>query len=110
MRPVSAFPPRLSLRLSLARCVCLRCFPHPLPVSTVKPPSFVATAPAAARPRRQWERRKDEARRLLAIFIPDVEGHRVSSFEPGSLECEVSVVTVLRQFREVWFMAHLVGW
>ncbi|CAM9177365.1 unnamed protein product [Pylaiella littoralis] len=53
---------------------------------------------------------KDEARRLLAIFIPDVKGHTLSSFEAGSLDCELTVKTVLSQLREVWFAAHLVGW
>ncbi|CAM9411371.1 unnamed protein product [Scytosiphon promiscuus] len=53
---------------------------------------------------------KAEAQRLLAIFIPDVKGHKLSSFEEGSLECELSVSAVLSQLREVWFPAHLVGW
>ena len=55
-------------------------------------------------------RSKDEAQRLLAIFIPDVEGHKLSSFEAGSLECKLTVSAVLSQLREVWFPAHLIGW
>eukprot|EP00752_Nemacystus_decipiens_P016278 g14557.t1 len=53
---------------------------------------------------------KDEARRLLAIFIPDVEGHKLSSFEAGSLQCKLTASAVLSQLREVWFPAHLIGW
>lgn len=55
--------------------------------------------------------RKDEARRLLAIFIPDVKGHVTSNFEGGgALECTLTVGAVLHQLKEVWFLAHLVGW
>lgn len=54
---------------------------------------------------------KDEARRLLAIFIPDVEGHKLSNFEAGEpLNCKLTAGAVLNQLREVWFLAHLVGW
>lgn len=53
---------------------------------------------------------KDEAQRLLAIFIPDVKGYTLSRFEAGSLECELSASAVIGQLREVWFLAHLVGW
>ncbi|CAN0068170.1 unnamed protein product, partial [Laminaria digitata] len=54
---------------------------------------------------------KDEARRLLAIFIPDVKSHKLSNFEAaGPLNCELTASAVLNQLREVWFLAHLVGW
>lgn len=53
---------------------------------------------------------KDEAQRLLAIFIPDVKGYTLSRFEAGSLKCELSAGAVIGQLREVWFLAHLVGW
>ncbi|CAN0151182.1 unnamed protein product, partial [Ectocarpus sp. 8 AP-2014] len=53
---------------------------------------------------------KDEAQRLLAIFIPDVKGYTLSRFEAGSLECELTASAVIGQLREVWFLAHLVGW
>lgn len=56
-------------------------------------------------------RSKDEARRLLAIFIPDVKSHKLSNFEAsGPLNCELTASAVLNQLREVWFLAHLVGW
>lgn len=57
--------------------------------------------------------RKDEARRLLSVFIPDVKGYEMSkaAFETaGALECKLTVGAVLSQLREVWFLAHLVGW
>ncbi|CAN0152971.1 unnamed protein product [Ascophyllum nodosum] len=54
---------------------------------------------------------KDEARRLLAIFVPDVKGQVVSNFESaGPLDCELTFSAVLSQLREVWFLAHLLGW
>lgn len=84
---------------ALSLCVSLSlspCFPLRLPCSVA-----AATQPV---------RSKDEARRLLAIFIPDVGGHTLSSFEAGSLECKLTVSAVLSQLREVWFPAHLIGW
>lgn len=55
--------------------------------------------------------RKEEARRLLAIFIPDVKGHVLSNFETaGPLQCKLTLGAVLSQLREVWFLAHLLGW
>lgn len=58
-------------------------------------------------------RRKDEARRLLAIFIPDVKEYtltKVAVDTAGDLECKLTMSAVLSQLREVWFLAHLVGW
>lgn len=57
--------------------------------------------------------RKDEARRFLSIFIPDVKGYTMTkaAFDTaGALECKLTVGAVLSQLREVWFLAHLVGW
>lgn len=34
----------------------------------------------------------------------------MSRFEAGSLECELTASAVIGQLREVWFLAHLVGW
>lgn len=57
--------------------------------------------------------RKDEARWLLEIFIPDVKGYQLSKADllaSEPLKCDLTVGAVLSQLREVWFLAHLVGW
>ena len=45
------------------------------------------------------------------IFIPDVKRQVRSNFDSaGPLQCKLTVGAVLSQLREVWFLAHLLGW
>ncbi|CAM9515275.1 unnamed protein product [Discosporangium mesarthrocarpum] len=54
-----------------------------------------------------------EARRLLSIVFPDLRDYTPPNILPGEvkdLECQITPAAVLSQLKEVWFLAHVIGW